>query len=232
MFGGVSSPDGRSRSPAAPTAGTSVPTYGLDIETDTACDGLDPRVATIVAVAVSGAGDEVVFTDADERSLLEALDEDLARRDPGVIVTWNGAAFDLPFLASRAEVVDLELGLRLQLDPTLPFRTALPGHDGAYRASWHRHRHLDAYRVWRNDLHRVIDVSCSLKSVARLTGHVPVEVDRERVHELSPAALHEYVVSDARLARLLALRRWTTAIPFVDGDVTETAVVAACAQSS
>ncbi|MEO1064430.1 MAG: ribonuclease H-like domain-containing protein [Actinomycetota bacterium] len=223
----MSSPGGPARSRSLTTiVDPSVPTYGLDIETDTACDGLDPRVATIVAVAVSGDDDEVVFTDGDERALLAAVDEDLARRRPGVIVTWNGACFDLPFLASRSAAVGLELGLRLRLDPTLPFRTALPGHEGAYRASWHGHRHLDAYRVWRNDLHRVVDVSCSLKSVARLTGHVPVEVDRERVHELSPTALHEYVVSDARLARLLALRRWSTATPFVDGDLDDAAAVA------
>ncbi|MEM8905797.1 MAG: 3'-5' exonuclease [Actinomycetota bacterium] len=195
-----------------------VPTYGLDIETDTACDGLDPRVATVVAVAISGADDEVVYADADERALLEAVDDDLALRAPGVLVTWNGASFDLPFLATRAEAAGIELGLRLRHDPALSVRSALPGHDGAYRAAWHGHRHLDAYRVWRNDLHRLIDVSCSLKSVARLTGHVPVEVDRERVHELSAAALHDYVVSDARLARLLALRRWRTAAAFVDAQ--------------
>ncbi len=223
-FVDVSSPTGAPQ-PAStvgpsPAAASAVPTYGLDIETDTACDGLDPRVATVVAVAISGADDEVVFTDADERALLAAVDEDLARRRPGVIVTWNGASFDLPFLASRAEAVGLELGLQLRHDPTLSVRSALPGHEGAYRARWHGHRHLDAYRVWRNDLHRVVDVSCSLKSVARLTGHVPVEVDRERVHELSAAALHDYVVSDARLARLLALRRWSTATPFVDDPLT------------
>lgn len=197
-------------SPSAPTL------HGLDIETDTSHDGLDPRVSEVVAVAVSSDEGEAVFSHGTERDLLEAVDEHLARCAEGVIVTWNGAAFDLPFLASRAEALGLELGLRLRPDHRLVVRSALPGHDGAYRAGWHGHRHLDAYRVWRNDLHRVIDMSCSLKAVARLTGLRPVEVDRERVHELSAQRLDEYVASDARLARLLARRRWSTAEAFVD----------------
>ncbi|MEM9033448.1 MAG: 3'-5' exonuclease [Actinomycetota bacterium] len=190
--------------------------HGLDIETDTSCDGLDPRVSEIVAIAVSSDHGDAVFSNASERELLEATDEHLAHCATGVLVTWNGAAFDLPFLASRAEVHGLELGLRLAVDPRLAVRTALPGHDGAYRAAWHSHRHLDAYRVWRNDLHRLVDMSCSLKAVARLTGLRPVEVDRERVHELSAEVLDDYVASDARLARLLAERRWSTAEPFID----------------
>ena len=84
----------------------------------------------------------------------------------------------------------------------------LRGHRGAYRARWYGHGHLDAYRVYRGDVGRVLGVSCSLKSIARVVGLRPVEVDRERIHDLTPAALAAYVVSDARLARLLAERRW------------------------
>jgi hypothetical protein len=134
-----------------------------------------------------------------------------------VIATWNGAAFDLPFLADRAAACGLDLGLRLAPDPTVVLsRRPLPGHAGAYRASWYDHGHLDAYRVYRGDVGRVLHISCSLKTVARVVGLTPVEVDRERIHELAPAVLDAYVASDARLARILAERRWPGVARCVD----------------
>ena len=58
--------------------------YGLDIETDTTVDGLDPEVAPIVTVAVSLDGYEEVFS-GDERGLLFDLDQRMAELEPGVI---------------------------------------------------------------------------------------------------------------------------------------------------
>ena len=40
-----------------------------------------------------------------------------------------------------------------------------------------------------------------------IVGLEPVEVDRRRIHELTPEEMHEYVLSDARLARQLVERR-------------------------
>jgi DNA polymerase elongation subunit (family B) len=190
--------------------------YGLDIETDTTTNGLDPRVAAVVTVALACPGYEEVFTGS-EASLLADLDERLDELEPGVIATWNGAAFDLPFIADRAALHGLPLGLRLQLDPGLTIRQApLPGHRGAYRASWYGHGHLDAYRVYRGDVGPALRISCSLKSIARFVGLAPVEVDRARIHDLSNEALHAYAASDARLARILAERRWGTASRCID----------------
>jgi DNA polymerase elongation subunit (family B) len=190
--------------------------YGLDIETDTSVNGLDPEVARIVTVAVSHPGGEEVFTGT-EPELLARLDAELDDLPPGVIATWNGAAFDLPFIADRATLLGLQLGLRLRFDSRLPMRHApLPGHRGAYRARWHRHRHIDAYRLYKGDVGPALRVSCSLKSIARMVGLVPVEVDREHIHDLSSEALHAYAASDARLARVLTERRWPTASRFVD----------------
>ena len=204
----------------ATALGAESPLYGLDIETDTTIDGLDPAVAAVVTAALSTpSGDEVFFGahQGDERGLFVALDQRLAALPPGVIATWNGAVFDLPFLADRAARLGLVGGLRLRFDPVVSLRRLpLRGHPGAYRGRWYRHRHLDAYRLYRNDLRRVLDVSCSLKSVARLVGLTPVEVDRERIHDLSGEALAAYVASDARLARILAERRWPGAARFVD----------------
>jgi DNA polymerase elongation subunit (family B) len=182
--------------------------YGLDIETDTTVDGLDPASSPVVTAALSTPTGDEVFVGT-EAAIIAALDARLRGLPPGVVATWNGAAFDLPFLADRAVACGVALGLRLRPDPSvLPGHDPLPGHSGAYRATWYGHGHLDAYRVYRADVGPLLGVSCSLKAVARLVGLVPVEVDRERIHDLSPGDLAAYVTSDARLARTLAARRW------------------------
>lgn len=194
--------------------------YGLDIETDTAVDGLDPTHSRVVAVAVAGGpdGETTVFTDDDERTLLRTLDTWLRRARPGVVTTWNGAGFDLPFVADRARLLDVRLGLELAPDDDIARRhPPLTGHALPYRARWHRHLHLDActlYRVLLAD--DGVERSFALKSLAREFGLDPVEVDRARIHELSPDDLRRYVTSDAALARELAARRWLDAPPFVD----------------
>jgi DNA polymerase elongation subunit (family B) len=190
--------------------------YGLDIETDTTVDGLDPEVAPVVTVALSNPDFDEVFAGREDEILYD-LDERLAELEPGVIATWNGAAFDLPFLADRAGLHGIELGLRLRLDRSIAMHhEPLPGHPGSYRARWHRHGHVDAYRLYRADVGPSLRVSCSLKSIARLVGLLPIEVDRTKIHDLTHEALHAYASSDARLARVLTERRWATASRFVD----------------
>ena len=190
--------------------------YGLDIETDTTINGLDPGVASIVTVALASPGFEETFV-GEEHELLAELDLRIRALEPGVIATWNGAAFDLPFIADRAALYGMQLGLRLQQDPSIPLHhEPLPGHPGSYRASWHHHGHVDAYRLYRGDVGPSLRISCSLKSIARFVGLAPVEEDRTRIHDLSNEALHAYAASDARLARILTERRWATASRFVD----------------
>ncbi len=134
-----------------------------------------------------------------------------------MIATWNGSAFDLPFIADRAARWRLRLGLHLAADPRIRHRhDPLPGHDHCYRAGWYGHQHLDAYRVYRDDVGPALRISCSLKSIARFVGLAPIEVDRARIHDLSREALHAYAASDARLARVLTERRWTTASRRID----------------
>ena len=111
-----------------------LPMYGLDIETDTTIDGLDPASSAIVAVALSTADGDIVFL-GDEADIISATERALAALDPGVVVTWNGSAFDLPFLVDRAARCDVELSLRLSSDPGIGLhRHPLPGHAAAYRA--------------------------------------------------------------------------------------------------
>ena len=183
------------------------PVYGFDIETDTATGGLDPRRSAILAVAVATEREERVFA-GPEAHVLAVLDDHLRTLPPGVLVTWNGATFDLPFVADRAAAAGVALGLNLVPDPTIPLRRdPLAGHATAYRAKWHRHVHLDAYQVYRWAA-QTLGVSGSLKNIARMAGFEPVEVDRSQVHALPARDLCLYCASDARLARILALRKW------------------------
>jgi DNA polymerase elongation subunit (family B) len=184
------------------------PLYGLDIETDTTVDGLDPDRSSIVAVAVSGDGVDEVIT-GDESEVIAGVDQLLASLPDGVLITWNGTRFDLPFLATRAQRAGVPTGLRLGPPPPRGARRRRA-------TSWHGHRHLDGLDLYRADVGRLLGLSCALKSLARLVGEPPVEVDRARIHELDAAELREYVLSDARLARSLVLRRWPTAASWVD----------------
>lgn len=191
-----------------------VPAYGLDIETDTAADGLNPRRSSVLAAAVAGPEDVIVI-DGPEPVLLAQLDRHLAGLPAGVIVTWNGSAFDLPFLSDRAAACGVTLGLALRHDPGIVRRhPPLPGHPGAYRATWHGHRHLDAYAAYRSL--EGPDFSCALKAVAARTGLAAVQADAARVHELTRADLRRYVASDARLALRLARLRWDESVVFAD----------------
>ena len=129
----------------------------------------------------------------------------MSELDPGIVVTWNGSGFDLPFLAERAQRLGVTLGLDLWDDG--PERTE----PGVVRGRWYAHDHLDGYRLYRADVGRSLGFPCGLKPLSRLLGLAPVEVDRSCIHLLDDAALEAYVASDARLARELVLRRWPVA---------------------
>lgn len=155
--------------------------------------------------------------DGDEVDILRELDEAIAALPGGVLVTWNGSRFDMPFLADRARLTSTTIGLRLAPDELHRSRhDPLPGHAGGYLASWHGQRHLDAYQVYRADVGASLHLPCGLKPLSRMMRLSPVEVDRSAIHELSAEALNEYVASDAVLARELAMRRWPTAHRAID----------------
>ena len=190
-----------------------IPAYGLDVETDTSCGGLDPRACRILAAAVAR-DDGVAVLTGPEPALLARLDGILAALPAGVLVTWNGSGFDLPFLADRARRCGVVLGLDIVVDPGITSRhPPLAGHPGLYRARWHGHRHLDAYRAYRT---LQSEGSCALKAVARRHGLPVVEAEPTRIHELAPDQLRRYVARDAELALLLARARWTEVRPFTD----------------
>ena len=186
------------------------PLYGLDIETDTSVDGLDPAVSQVVAGAVTTATTDHVFL-GDEVTILSQVDELLSELEPGFLVTWNGSGFDLPFLHERARITDVTMGLHLWRDRLRSVE------DHAFRGRWHDHDHLDGYRIYRADVGRSLGLPCGLKPMARLVGLTPLEVDRNRMHLLDADTLRSYVASDARLARELVRRRGPAATRSADG---------------
>lgn len=201
--------------------------FGLDIETDNSEDGLDPAVASVRAIALSGRTFDDLFV-GDEADLLRQLDDRLAELPAGVIATWNGSAFDLPFLADRARILGVGLGLKLRLDKRLTLhRAPLPGHAGAYRASWHDHGHLDTFRVYGGPA--TAAQRLSLRSLGRFVGIGDAQVRRNPTQTLCNEALHACAPSDARLARVLAERRWPAAARCVDHVEREEAEMVAVA---
>ena len=191
------------------------PRYGLDIETDTSAGGLDPSCSAVIAAAVSTTSGDVVF-DGDEASLLLALDAHLAALAPGVLVTWNGSGFDLPFIARRAALLGIEVALHTEDDPSIRLRDPMPGLTHAQRGRWHEHDHLDGYRLYRADVGRTLGLSCALKSMANTVGLPSVMVDVAALHTLSGDQVAAYVASDARLARQLVDRRLPHALASAD----------------
>ena len=176
--------------------------YALDIETDTAGEaGLDPSAGRITEIAVAAADQEWVFNDPDESKLLGGLAAwaDNPEIEPGVIVTWNGASFDWPFIAARAARHGVDLPWRLVEDPTAGGLWPSPG----WTAQLGAQGHADIMRPWRRfaDEHQI---RCRLKAVAEEAGVKMVHVDRERMHALSGDERREYVLSDVRGTLALA----------------------------
>ncbi len=188
---------------------------GFDIETDTRAGGLDPETAAIVAVAMCSADGHLEFVfEGEESQILLDVDTHIAELPPGLLVTWNGASFDLPFIEHRAGRLGLRLGLRTSPDPSRasPRDPERP----SVRATWHDLVHLDGYLLYRSDVGRSLGMSCGLKSLSHLVGLQPLELDREHLHEVDPATLRRYVCSDARCAAALVERRMPAALLAAD----------------
>lgn len=192
----------------------------LDIETDTSpltpsevaagfiARGLDPAITPVTDVAFhDGSTTTVLDNRAGERDLLRGVFSVLRGLSDTLVVTWNGAVFDFPFLASRAQLHRLPTGFTLQHDPQIvPKYDPLPGHDGGCRVGLANGcTHLDVAYLAREDAKRR-GISWSLKPYAQACGLDPVEVDRQRMHELSPQERREYVASDAVTTWVLADR--------------------------
>ena len=62
----------------------------------------------------------------------------------GLLVTWNGSGFDMPFLHKRYVATGVSTGLRVLVDPSIPSK--YPTNQGLgppVRVSWHSAAHVD-----------------------------------------------------------------------------------------
>lgn len=179
--------------------------YALDIETDNSINGLDPRVSFVRSVAVYGENSTFLSaaqTPDTEGALLAGLAEHLDKLEPGVVVTWNGAAFDIPFICDRYT----PFPATLVPDPSLvPKYDPLPGHQGAYRIIFARHHHLDIAYHYKDEA-LASGLRWSLKPIAHHHGIEAIEIDAAEAWRLSVCELLTYNLSDAiatyRLAEL------------------------------
>lgn len=190
----------------------------LDIETDTSpltedekaagytARGLDPRITRITSIALySDGGITSVFADSEE-AILASTRYVLAELNPSILVTWNGAVFDLPFISDRAARHGIWLPLNLTPNPLIvPKYEPTPGHAGGYSATWGNAKHIDIAYVVR-DSAKLRGVKWSLKPYAQSIGLDPVEVDREKMHLLTKAEETRYVASDAKVTHQIAER--------------------------
>lgn len=199
--------------------------YGLDIETGhagRAVDGtgrpIDPGEAPVTRAVLSTPARDRFFS-GDEADLLDELDAALAELEPGILTTWNGSGFTLPYLADRATLCAVDLGLRLAADPRLRLRgEQLVGHTTGYRAAWYAHRHLDAARLYRSGRRPLVEVTTLLRALgrpgrARMDDVGPADVPGA---ELTHAATHAFAANDARLVRTMIENRLPGVVRHVD----------------
>jgi DNA polymerase elongation subunit (family B) len=175
------------------TTTTTTPAWtALDIETT----GLDPAApdAAVTDVAFYGAGWTGCIS-GDERTVLARTAARLAVMQ-GTVVTWNGSGFDWPYLLHRAAVHGIDLGV-----------TVTGERQGKYRAgltvagrTW---RHADVWVAW-GPMMSGLHLPAGLKPVARLFGMDPIEVDRERMADLTDDERRAYALSDVRCTLGLA----------------------------
>jgi DNA polymerase elongation subunit (family B) len=176
----------------------------IDLETT----GLDPDAARIFLVAVRDSRGLETTIEApsagEERGLVEALCALVRERDPDVLENHNLLGFDLPFLARRAEILGVPLGLGRAGGPLLLERSRLraTGYGGRRERFTVAGRELldtlDAVR--RHDFVARDLPSHGLKDVARRFGVAAPD----RVY-LRGAEIHATYARDPALVRRYAL---------------------------
>lgn len=173
--------------------------YGFDIETDTTINGLDPRVSKVVSMALYSPNYSIVIDGGTEVERLARLAEVAANLPRGsLIATWNGSVFDFPFLATRALITGVRLGIEMQADPGItPKYEFTPPHTSGYRVRFAGHPHADIAYAYQ-EYAATVGVTWSLKPVCAALGIEMVKVDASKIHELSSEELAVYNMSDVR----------------------------------
>ncbi len=175
--------------------------YGFDLCTDTVTSSIDPTVHRITKIGLSTPSGEEIY-DGEEGEILHLVDHRLAVLPPGVVVSWQGSILDFPLFAERAKRVGLECGLRLRPDHRPAPDSVLVDLAHPWCSDWYSHQHLELRRVydasnrWWNPMRSKLDPESMIPPADDL---VPRDPSR-----------------DARLARVLAERRWAQARRHID----------------
>ena len=198
--------------------------WGLDIETDNSTGlGLDPTKAQIISIAMVCNDGQVWYRSArtveDERSMLIESSSFLRETvTDGLIVTWNGGAFDWPFLTTRTAVQQTATPWALVLDEDRqPKYEALNGYNGVYKVfTATGASHLDMAYVMDREWAEKHDCSWSLKPVADALGFRDTALEHmrgESAYEVPAHMLAAYNIHDSLITLRLAL--WASAFEHV-----------------
>ncbi len=155
----------------------------------------------ITKIVISTPAGEEVY-EGDEGEVLHLVDHRIAVLPPGIVVTWQGSILDFPLIVDRARTNGLETGIRLRADHRPAPTSALEGLEHPWCSDWYSHRHLE--------LRRVYDAS------ARWWKPIRSKLDPEALTPASEASTAPEPARDARLARVLAERRWGQAKKLID----------------
>jgi hypothetical protein len=175
-----------------------------DIETDNSGgEGLDPRHARIISIAAASwsfSGKQLgsfYSDDMNEKRLIRDFIAWVNFSDSAFMVGWGTSYFDAPFLFRRGEILGLDTGVTLTLNPDdKPKYDPLKSFYGCYEHTICGVRGVDiAYNPGVLDL-VAEGRTWSLKPFARSLGFDPIEVDRTALHELGPDELRAYNISD------------------------------------
>lgn len=198
--------------------------WALDIETDNSEGfGLDPTKAQVISIALINNRGKVWYqsarTEEDEFVLLSNFrDFLLLGVCDGLITTWNGGAFDWPFLTTRCRHHRIPMAWQLDLrDNRKPKYDALTGYDGVYSVLLSTGaKHLDmAYvmdRLWCEER----GIKWSLKPVAEHLAFRDHRLDMmagSTAHEEDAHMLAAYNIHDSLITLRLAL--WASAFEHI-----------------
>jgi DNA polymerase elongation subunit (family B) len=181
------------------------PLYALDIETDTTIDGRDPSVAAVIAVSIADAEGPLAVLTGPEPMVLRATIAALDALEPGIVATWNGAGFDIPFIQERCDLLGIPTGWTVTPTDRPSKYPPIGERSGRYSCVLGRHNHADIAWGWQAYCAHN-SVTWSLKPLAHSLGIEAIEADREHAAELLRDELFAYVASDAHVTAVLAQR--------------------------